>query len=435
MKTRITDPPKTPVERATALLSKPPPSLLNIGQTIIQRGLWRPSALKVYSVDMGCSATKALASSMIGSTVLTGALGQELTAAATLTSAAQIQSLGLLALRIPLSAAGSVTGNGPAMTKFIALITEYAAKNASALAEISQMSAASQVATIGVKGSVIGAIATAAVQESIAVAYYCHGGGTFSTLQHRSVTIGMSAASAVGGGTVGAAVGCLVLPGVGAALGSLLGGYVGSLIPFYTRGDGYAHQQNEDPNHPSRKVKTVEVEPSTTRRFKGNAEDVGGGWLEVVDCSTESYFRFNEDVADGNGLPNSQMDSIAALRSVSQQRFQDEAIGSGSSSNAMCGFGQSGSTQPPTEQRSWTSFLNPSFYWSGGASSTSASPGPRTRDQSANSASFLIGDDVSKPGDNEVIIYFKPLDAAEEEELTSRLMSQQSFATCVSATN
>lgn len=427
--------PSTPVERAMAILAKPPPSLFSVGKTVIQRGLWRPSALKVYSVDLGCSASKALASSVLGSTVLTSALGQELSTAAALTSSAQIQSLGLLALRIPLGATSALTGNGPAMSRFVQLVTEYATRNAGAVAELSHMSTASQIATMGLKGSVIGALATAAIQESIAVAYYCHGGGTFDTLQHRSVTIGMSAASAVGGGTIGAAMGCLVFPGVGAAIGSLIGGYVGSLVPFYARGDGFAHQRNEDPNHPSRKVKTIDVQPTSTRSFKGNTEDLGGGWLEVVDCSTESYFRFSDELIDSNGLPQSQMDSIAALRSVSQQRFlEDGPANNSTSSSAMCGFGQSSSTQPPQQSTSsWTSFLNPSFYWSGGTASTASHNAPSKPPKNTSSASFLIGDEVTRPADDEMIIYFKPLDATEEEEVTERLKSQHSFATCVSS--
>ena len=422
---------------ASSLALRAPPSIVAPLRDYVQKVAWKPSAIKVYTVDLGCKVSKSLVSSMVGSSVLTSALGSEIAAAATLTSAAQAQAIGLLALRIPLSVAGRIAGNGPTTARLIKLINAYASRNAHAVAQMAAMSPVAQVATLGVKGSIIGAIATAAVQESVAVAYYCHGGGTFDVLVHQTATIGMGAASTVGGGTIGAAVGCLVMPGLGTAFGSLVGGYLGSMVPFYSRGNGYAHQFNEDPRNPSRKVKTVAARVHTTRSFRGDTADLGGGWLEVVDCSTESYFRFAPEGAHA-------ADSLALLREYSSQRLASPSLSGPSSltslttSHAMCGFGAEPSVRtaaPPADSAaSWSSFLNPLNYLPNRASFAAApAAAASTAAIPATCSSFFLraGEEPPKPADDEMIIYFSPLGGSEENAALEAF--DTSFATCLSA--
>lgn len=355
-----------------------------------QFGLQRfvPSRLKVYSVDMGNRATKAVASALVGNSLLTTTLGSQLTQCATLTGAAQIESLGLVALRIPLRSLVSVTGGGTKLARFAAFVSEYAANNAQAVQSIAKMSKASQVMEIGAKGNIIGAIATAAVQQSIAIAYYVHGDMPASILKHQSVTIGISALGGVGGGTVGAAIGTLTFPGIGTALGSLLGSYTGAFVPFFVRGDGVSHQINEDPSAPSRKVKAVAL-PRTV-----SAVELDDDWLEVVDCTSESYFRLSDRRSrSGSG---SSVDSA-------DPNLPDNSAGAGTANAEQ--------SMPVSSIRAFHQVLSAGY----GATTTSVSSSTKritAPPLSDASATFLPAPHPSKSrppplGDDDVIIYFQ----------------------------
>ena len=377
-KKKSTPPPSTSTDTQNWTLVPHPAKGAQLNATKGGIAGYLPSRLKVYSVDMGNKASKAVASALVGNSLLATTVGSQLTQCATLTGAAQIESLGLVALRIPLRGLVSLTGGS----------------NAAAVQNISKMSRGAQVMEIGAKGNIIGAIATAAVQESIAIAYYMHGEMPGQILKHQSVTIGISALSGVGGGTVGAAIGTLTFPGIGTALGSLLGSYTGAFVPFFVRGDGVSHQVNEDPNAPSRKIKTIPALPQSV-----STAELDDDWLEVVDCTSESYFRLSDAERERRGS-NSSIESLDPnLPDLSAGRGTQ---GSGSTSSIRAfhqvlsaGFGPSAtsisaSTRNTNTNSSSTSVMTP---------------------QDSNSAVFMPSTQKQRHqaplGDEDVVIYFQ----------------------------
>eukprot|EP00758_Cryptobia_borreli_P001429 Tbor_TRINITY_DN2235_c0_g1::TRINITY_DN2235_c0_g1_i1::g.2794::m.2794 len=251
----------------------------------------------ISSKDIRSKASEMMIGSISKYAVLSTNAAKGLSRSTALTSSAQLHSLGLIGLHVPIKWIMRLCGQGPRTTMFVTFLLEYASRNAHALQILTSMSTTSQVLEIGAKGNVIGALVSAALAELVSIFYFCWGTLTFDLLKYQTVTHAVSCVSSVGGGTIGAAIGCWFLPGIGTAIGSFLGCYVGTVVPPYIRGDGFSHQKNEDPNFPSRKVKAIEMK---------NDPSTDDDWVEVVDCSSKSYFNFNEDnrlIQEGIAMP------------------------------------------------------------------------------------------------------------------------------------
>ena len=265
---------------------------------------------RVVGIRIGSTVSRAIASTLVSSAIATPAVvGEAVVQGASVAGAAQTEALGLLVLRLPLS-------DATRMKQLTQAVETYLSANSSALAQVAKMSAKEQMMTVGVKGSLIGAIAAATVQQSILTA--CFVAGTMPqsapSYLYQSTTIALSVLAGVSGGAAGAAVGTLLLPGIGTTLGSLAGSFTASFIPYSTRAGAC---DEEAPWNPSRPLRVVEA---------------ADGWLEVADEQTAVAFARGWDEVATSQQPTKDEEeeeegmSVAWRVAMSQPVHNDEML-------------------------------------------------------------------------------------------------------------
>ncbi len=238
------------------------------------------SRLTVVGIHIGRTVSQAIASSIVSSAIASPAIvGEAVVEGAAVSSAAQAEALGLLVLRLPLRDAEKLRG-------FVAAVEAYLAANKSVLTKVAEMSSHEQMMTVGVRGSLIGAIAAATVQQSVLTAKFVWGTMPASAPSYiyQSTTIALSVVAGVGGGAAGAVVGTLLIPGMGTSLGSLVGSFTASFLPYSLR-QSAPTDNAEEPWNPSRPLRVTESPLE--------------GWLEVADERTSVTFAQHWDDAGG----------------------------------------------------------------------------------------------------------------------------------------
>ncbi|CCD16094.1 unnamed protein product [Trypanosoma congolense IL3000] len=145
-----------------------------------------------------------------------------------------------------------------------------------------------QVIAIGVHGGLASSVAAAVVQvggRTFVLLRRALSDSEFSQLtlqqyRHDVFTILVSAGSSVVGGSCGAVLGGLALPGVGTVVGCFVGSLLGGLAPYKVCGEGPEKEHRRLMEHccnPTRPLKVL---------------DDDDGWLVVSDCEGESKYIF-----------------------------------------------------------------------------------------------------------------------------------------------
>jgi hypothetical protein len=245
--------------------------------------------LQVVGVQLGGAVSRSIAANALSNAALASIQNIGTTAATTaMVSRAQMQSLGLIALRLPLA-------QGSRLHQFTTTVAEFTATHTNCLAEIATMTKTQQLIQVGVQGNIISVLAAAAVQEAIAVAYLYRGWSTPDEFKDNSIAIALAGVGSLAGGVAGAGVGTLIVPGAGTVMGSLLGSFGGAFVPQAVK-SRWEQRSSDDGSLPPpylRPLRCVE------RNGQGYSD-----WLEIVDCSesalsTKSYF-----LVDGVPVPS-----------------------------------------------------------------------------------------------------------------------------------
>lgn len=282
-----------------------------VAKDIARRGIQR---LQLASLQLGASVSKALLGSAVSSAALTRIAALEATAGTVaLTSAAQMQALGLIALKVPLGSAGAGS-----LQQCTAAIASFVVANEAAVARVAQMPALQQVLHVGLASNAVSTVVAAAIQESLAVAYLVAGQRSLVEFKEDTVSVLLASAGSMCGGAAGAALGTLVVPGGGTALGALVGSLCGSFAPQALCGKGAAAIEAPPHRRPLRVVSRP------------------GGWLEVCDAPRsggggggEALDADDCDVATDVVFATSSIFSLAAT--------EEDASGGSSTDAVSCG--------------------------------------------------------------------------------------------------
>jgi hypothetical protein len=182
--------------------------------------------LKLIGIKMGRTLTQTVAATVLSSHIAATTMAAEFATAATAMTVAQAQlaTQALAVVRVSVD-------NNERLQQVARLVTEYAAQNPTALAEIQQLSL-TNTAALSLRSNIIGSLVAGAVQEAVAVAFYLSYPATTDAaeLKATSQQVAATTAASLAFSAGGAAVGAVVLPGAGAVIGSLIGGIGGSYV-------------------------------------------------------------------------------------------------------------------------------------------------------------------------------------------------------------
>lgn len=200
-----------------------------------------PSAqLTLLGTRIGAKAAKAVLMSAAAGRLTPEILSEALQSSSTIRGHVQREAVKLLVVRVGLRT--------PQQLQWLVRLVGDCVGGLSltgAITSLTQRSLLYQVANFGLRGSAASAITTAAVQVGLTTctlvttnaAFWRRGDHKMTIRQYRyelltSVYTGMGS---IAGGAAGAAVGSLVMPGVGTAFGSVLCSVGGGYVPGYLR--------------------------------------------------------------------------------------------------------------------------------------------------------------------------------------------------------
>lgn len=234
------------------------------------------SALRLVSIKLGAAVQAGLQSTV--SSWLSGLILTETSIAATSVAASAAMGTAAAtetALRISLKS----TMNSDARKALESMLKDFLAKSqGSPLEELARMSCREQIGVVGVSANLVPAVTMLALQQCL-ISYRDMTGkcGSYEAACEERRSAVLSTAGGLGGNVAGAALGSLLLPGVGAIYGSVLGGILGSNVTVLC-------------------TKTPACEPwNPDRRLDTRVVDEE--WVEILDSSPSSVFRSFELVS------------------------------------------------------------------------------------------------------------------------------------------
>ncbi|KAH9598997.1 hypothetical protein LSM04_005515 [Trypanosoma melophagium] len=207
-------------------------------------------------------------------------LGDAIAGHVALCGRAQVEALLFLAARLAVHS-----------PRCLSVRIERAAGGGGAAAWIARQPLGRQVAAVGLYGTAAPAIATAAVQLTVytaALAARVAARPTAAPLAtrqfcHDAATVVAAGGASIVAGSCGAVIGGLLLPGVGTALGSLVGSIGGGYLPYLLRSSGPCVEWEQ--NH----IRMQEGGNRGCRRVLAIAEEEGD-WLIIADNDGDSEF-------------------------------------------------------------------------------------------------------------------------------------------------
>ncbi|RNF09134.1 hypothetical protein TraAM80_02393 [Trypanosoma rangeli] len=154
---------------------------------------------------------------------------------------------------------------------------------------LAKQSILTQVKTIGIHGSAVSALSSTAVQlgfQGCVLLKRSLKGREVASQQfcYDAVTTLASGAASVVGGSCGAIIGALILPGVGTALGALVGSLGCSFVPYALRRDG--------PEDRRERMRQVSAECNNFGKTMDVIEDEEADWLLLVECEEDANAAF-----------------------------------------------------------------------------------------------------------------------------------------------
>ncbi|RNF09770.1 uncharacterized protein Tco025E_06936 [Trypanosoma conorhini] len=208
--------------------------------------------------------------------------GEVVASNAALTGRAQVEAFLFLLSRVSVSSPQNLVRGVQALGRLLARCAPGTVGSTTATTSwLAKQSLLMQVKTIGLHGSAVSALASTAVQLGLQGCFLVQRSITDREIAAQQfyydvVTALQSGAASVAGGSCGAVLGALLLPGLGTALGAFIGSCGCGFLPYFLRRDG--------PEERRERERQAAAECRDLGRPLDVVEDEEVGWLLLVEC-------------------------------------------------------------------------------------------------------------------------------------------------------
>ncbi|ESL06072.1 hypothetical protein TRSC58_06259 [Trypanosoma rangeli SC58] len=240
----------------------------------------------VVFVSVGRATVRSIAAVRLAGCYSHLLFGKVIASHAALSGRAQAEAFLFILLHVPVYLPRNVVWTTELLARLLARCTPgNVGSTTTATSWLARQSILTQVKTIGIHGSAVSALSSTAVQLGFHGCVFLK--RSFKDRERASqqfcydaVTTLASGAASVVGGSCGAVLGALILPGVGTALGALVGSLGFSFVPYALRCDG--------PEDRRERMRQTFLECNNLGKTLDVIEDEGTDWLLLVECEEDA---------------------------------------------------------------------------------------------------------------------------------------------------